>query len=107
MASTRSESMNWAARAADRQGRAMDEPTPSSTERWRRGRWMMVGTRDACSSPDGPMESPHSNTASEVIWGNANPKNFEEVSTPAHQEYGTAVGLMANRSAIAAPRRRV
>jgi hypothetical protein len=53
------------------------------------------------------MESPHSNTASEVIWGNANPKNFEEVSTPAHQEYGTAVGLMANRSAIAAPRRRV
>ncbi len=54
----------------------------------------------ACSSPDGPMESPRSNTASEVIWGNANLKNFENVSTLAHQEYGTAVGLMANRSQL-------
>ncbi len=49
----------------------------------------------------GCASEPHEDSASrgsEVIWGNANLKNFQNVSNQAHQEYGTAVGLMVNSS---------
>lgn len=38
--------------------------------------------------------------SSEVIWGNANLKNFENVSTVPDQENGTAVGLLTNESSL-------
>ncbi len=50
----------------------------------------------ACSSEH--TDPPTGRSESEVIWGNLSLKNFENVSTPAHQEYGTAVGVMMNKS---------
>ncbi len=60
----------------------------------------VTGAAFAGCSPDVSGSANLASQGAEVIWGNANLKNFENVSSPAHQEYGTAVGLMANKSAL-------
>ncbi len=60
----------------------------------------VTGVAFAGCSPDVSGSGNLASQGAEVIWGNANLKNFENVSTPAHQEYGTAVGLMTNKSEL-------